>query len=249
MIYNLRKIQGLIIATFILLMSTPIANAQTNNGLLLWWKLDNNAGASATDSSGNGYTGTITNAPTWVTGRYGYALKFVAASDQYVVSPTLGTPPNSITLAAWIYSGAAGGVVFAELGQATINSGWHDSQIEVEASGTVKTCIWTGAESCVSATTNLGFNQWHYVALTYNVTTHLLSGYYDGKLGASATLTKSYNTPTFYAIGPIDSTNGGNGVYFTGIIDEVRIYNRALSPGEIYEVFENGAPDYMGSEF
>jgi len=226
------------------------AHAQTNNGLLLWWKFDEGSGVTAHDGSTNNNSGTLTNAPTWVTGRYGDALKFVAASSQYVVSPSLGADPASITLAAWIYSGTAGGVVFSELGQVAINSGWHDSQIEVEANGTVETCVWIGSLSCVKATTNLGFNQWHHVALTYSSTTRRLIGYYDGQLGASsASITKSAANPGFfYAIGPIDATNDGNGAYFSGMIDDVRIYSRALTPGEIYELFENGAPNQMGSE-
>jgi hypothetical protein len=251
MIYNLKKIWYPGITVLILFLWVPLAHAQTNNGLLVWWQFDAGSGASAADSGSNGYTGTITNAPTWVTGRYGDALRFTAASSQYVISPSLGTDPANITLAVWIYSGAAGGVVLDELGQGTVNSGWHDSQIEVEASGTVKTCVWIGSLSCVNATTSLGFNQWHHIALTYNSATKILTGYYDGKVGAtSGVITKSAANPGFfYAVGCIDSTNGGNGAYFTGIIDEVRIYSRVLSSSEIYEIFENGAPDYVGNMF
>ena len=249
MIYKLRKIKRLKIAIIILLISTPIAHAQTNNGLLVWWRFDEGSGASAKDSSINNYTATITNAPSWVTGKYGKALNYVAASSQYVLSPSLGADPVNLTLAVWINSGSAGGVVLDELGQNPINSGWHDSQIEVETNGTVKTCVWIGSLSCVNATTNLVLRTMASHRFHVQSTTQKLTSYYDGKLGAvSANIVKSTANPGFYySVGSIDSTNAGNGAYFTGIIDEVRIYSRVLTPTEIYELFENGAPDYMGN--
>jgi len=238
-------------AVIILLLALTISSfAQTNNGLLAWYKFDASSGTSAVDNSGNNNTGTSSGAPGWVTGKYGNALNFVAASSQYVASPNLGNP-QSVSIAAWVKSGAAGGVVFDENGTATPNGAWHETQIEIEASGIVWACVWIGSISCVKATNSIGFNQWHYLAMTYNVANHTLSGYYDGKLGASSVVTKQYVSTgnLFYLLGTTDTTNNGNGNYFTGIIDEARIYNRALTATEIYELFEGGGQTHTSTYF
>lgn len=215
--------------------------ADLTSGLLVWWRFNEGTGTSTTaDSSGNSNSGSLFNSPTWVTGKIGNALNF-NGSSQYVYSSSLGSPPQSITLAAWINSGAAGGVVFTEQGQVTLNGGWHDVQIEVETNGTVKACIWTGGLSCVNATASLGFNQWHQVVMTYDVGTTTLTGYYDGVAGGSnSALTKQYPGVLYYAIGAVDGTSPGNGVYFSGSIDDVRIYNRALSATEVAQLYRVG---------
>lgn len=222
------------------LIAAGVCFADTRRGLIAYWRLDEGAGAVAYDCSGNGYHGTIYNSPTSVAGKLNKALNFNGSSN-YILTPSLGSPPQSVSLAAWIYAGAAGGVVFSEIGQAAINSGWHDSQVEVETDGTVKVCIWTGGLSCVNATASLGFNQWHHVALIYDAVSGTLTGYYDGVAGGSSSLAKLYPGTLYYAIGAIDSTSPGNGVYFNGYIDDVRIYNRALPAADVVQLYTIGA--------
>lgn len=215
-----------------------LTTTQPLSGLIAWWKFDTGSGSSATDSSGNSNTGTIVNSPSWVAGQIGsYALNFTAASSQYVRSSS-SAAPQSTTVSAWIKPGTAGGVVYSELGQAIVNSGWHDSQIEVETNNIVKTCVWIGSLACVNATSSLTYNQWHHVAFTYDVTTHTLSSYYDGKNGPTSVVTKQYPGTLYFGIGSADSTNAGNGNYFSGTIDDLRVYNRALSASEINQLYE-----------
>lgn len=231
----MRSSLAVFIFVFYLFLATD-SRADIASSLLVWWKFDDGSGASAADSSGNGNTGTVANSPAWASGKILGALSF-SGTNQYVLTPNLGTPPQSVSLSAWINSQPAGGVVLSELGQATVNSGWHDSQIEVETNGTVKACVWSGALTCVSATASLTFNQWHQVVMTYNVGTHTLSGYMDGVFGASTVITKLYNTPLYYAAGPPDTTNAGNGAAFSGTIDDVRIFSRALSAADVSEMY------------
>src|SRR3989338_1965645 len=83
----LSSLQGLIHQLSILLGSP--AQAQTS-GLVGYWTFDEGAGTTANDSSGNNNTGTLTNGPTWTTGKIGQALNF-DGSDDYVKIPGTAT--------------------------------------------------------------------------------------------------------------------------------------------------------------
>src|SRR3989338_5343069 len=74
----LSSLQGLIHELSILLGSP--AQAQTS-GLVGYWTFDEGAGTTANDSSGNNNTGTLTNGPTWTTGKIGQALNFDGVND------------------------------------------------------------------------------------------------------------------------------------------------------------------------
>jgi len=203
-------------------------------GQVAWWKFDETSGSAAADSSGSSNTGNLINGPIWTAGHINNGLQFDGIND-YVRSPALGSPPTSVTLSAWIKPASQGGVVFSELGQSTINSGWHDSQIEVETSGLVKACVWTGSLTCVNVG-NLIFNTWNHVAMVYDSSTSRLYGYLNNA-GTNAGAVKQYPGTLYYAIGATDGTNGGNGQYFLGQIDDAHIYNRALTPAEITQLF------------
>src|SRR3990167_283101 len=86
-----------------------IAAAPTS-GLVGYWNFDEGSGATVADSSGNGNTGTLTNGPTWTTGKIGQALSFDGSND-YVDAGT-GSSLNlasSLTVSAWIKPDTFGG--------------------------------------------------------------------------------------------------------------------------------------------
>lgn len=73
------------------------------SGLVGYWNLDEGTGTTAYDNSGNSNTGTLSGSPSWVQGKYGDALNFNAASNQYVSLaslPTSGT--GSFSIFSWI---------------------------------------------------------------------------------------------------------------------------------------------------
>jgi hypothetical protein len=88
------------------------------------------------------------------------------------------------------------------------------------------TCI-----TCVNAATGITYGKWYHVVMSYNASNTTLAGYVNGVQGAITTATKQYPGQLIeYSIGQSDSTNGGNGSYFSGTIDDVRIYNRRSPP-------------------
>lgn len=210
---------------------------------LVWWTFDDGAGSTVTDSSGSGNNGAWYGTGShWVTtAKVGsYAGQFDGTND-FVLSPSLGAPPQSITLAAWIKPNAAGGVVFSELGQSAISVGWHGSQMEVEGDNTAKVCVWAGGEICVVAGL-LTYGQWSHLVMVYDASSQKLTGYLNGTAGNSISAVKQYPPTLYYAVGATDSANGGNGSYFSGLIDDVHVYNAALSAEDVMNLYIGTAP-------
>jgi hypothetical protein len=202
--------------------------------------LDENSGTTAKDTSGFGNHATISG-PTWAMGKLGAALSFDGVDD-YVLTPNVRSlfSDESVTISVWFYPTAAG-VVVAELGQSTINTGWHDSQIEVLSTGEVRARVWN--LSSVSLGT-ASFNAWNHAVLRYDKAGLRLDGFLNGKRSASL-VSGDRSAPwesgygLYYALGTTDSTNLGDGTYFNGLIDEFRVYNRPLTDAEVLLLYYN----------
>jgi len=198
-------------------------------GLVGYWRFDEGKGDAAKDSSKNRNDGTITGAK-WAKGVMGSALQFNGATDYVSIgSPGSGIIGKVVSVEAWIQS--TGNNVNANLVFAGPES--HDFGIWIQG-GRFFAGIWNSADtqySAISASSPTQ-GQWYHVAMTCDFNADkIVRCYINGKLdctcAATGTAIKSGHTT-------IDI--GGrtpNASYFHGIIDEVRIYNRALSEEEI----------------
>jgi len=146
----------------------------------------------------------------------------------------MGIVGNAITVTAWIktdsldtYDGVAG------LGYAWRLCGDSDGKIRFQCSDTVP------AQSMAVGSTDVNDGQWHHVAGTYDGTKYTL--YVDGVLDASTDATGNINTGGSYfsTIGAHykKSDDRDPRRFFDGLIDDVRIYDRVLSSGEIFLIF------------
>src|SRR3989338_7480911 len=95
------------------------------DGLVAYYKLDGDAKDSAGNNNGN-----IFGNPTTVSGVFGSALNL--DGNDYVIGPDMTSlfSDETVTIGVWFKANSAG-VIIDELGQPSINSGWHDSQIEI----------------------------------------------------------------------------------------------------------------------
>jgi len=211
------------------------------NGLVGWWPFDEGAGASTTDASGNGNTGTI-NGATWTSGKLGQALQFDGVSDnvQIAYAPSINNL-NSVTYSAWVYPRSAGGsstgnvMTKRQIQQIYISGGkWRYFE----------TC--NGPNLTRTSATSVTYNQWQHIVVTLNGTLKAsdLHIYRDGILddgvdgGDGGTHQDNFGYPQ--TIGAYWS----NGQYpFDGLIDDVRIYNRVLSDAEIESLFRTKPND------
>lgn len=152
------------------------------------------------------------------------------------------TATASFTISATINptQGGGGGVVIDEVDSPYGNQSWYDSQIEVEADGTVLASTWGHNGGYVGAL-NLGkanFGADNTVSFDYNDATGLFSANLNGTLssmnyGAGARYTPvAYGSSQFYGFGNGDITNLGNGQSFVGTIADVTIGSGAAAVPE-----------------
>ena len=163
-----------------------------------------------------------------------YCLKFDGEDDYAMLpDPMNGFPRGSITLEAWV---KGYGVVFDEQGSGAPSSTRHDAHVEVLSDGTVMMGVWGyGGDYAVKLDCGkIDTGRWNHLVMVYDDTAGELRGYVNGELKNSATgVSRNAGDATTYVIGHGDSTNLGEGKFFCGFIDEVRIYNRALSHEEV----------------
>jgi hypothetical protein len=230
------------------------ARADITTGLVGWWKFDEGSGTTAADSSGNGNTGTLTNGPTWSTGKIGQALSFDSADD-YVNAGTLGSfgsqRNNGFALSFWVKrnSAAASWLIgreenydFLNALSIEINAGaWGNS---VPGSVSFGLCSNEATLKCLQGSLNsnlIPLNTWTHLGVVIIPSTNTIQFYINGVL--KTTTYDIQDTPAVFGnflggvpIGAISNSSSAFGFY-NGLVDEVRIYNRALSAAEVLELY------------
>jgi len=233
--------KGLGSRTFIA-VSVPIIS----NGLILSLDAGNAAsypgsGTTWTDLSGNGNTGTLVNGVGYSASNGG-ALTFDGTNDYVLANNTsLNSKFSSTSVShfSWVYLTGAG-VLVSELGQTTPNSGWHDSNIEINSSGAFSFSTWHDSLTNKVVSSNQSFNIWYYVGFTYGGTT--LTAYINGSSIGTTTFSRQapYNNgnQTHYALFSTDATNMGTGGNGVGRCAAFSVYNRALTAAEVSQNFQ-----------
>lgn len=195
------------------------------------WMMDN----SAADSSGFGNALVLNGGAAFTSdsGQGTHALDLDGANDHAFTGGDMRPlfDDSSVTIALW-FKADDPGVILTELaGPAVNHGGWHDSQIEVLSDGTLKVRVWQLPAVTVGT---VDFGIWHHVTLRYNEATQTLNGFLDGvAAGGSSTGTRSWPGTLTYGIGCAESTNMGDGTYFGGQVDDLRIYKVPLEDDEI----------------
>ena len=208
-------------------------SSSTINGLVAAYSFDNNGGTPL-DYSGNGYYGSALNAVTVPQGRFGSAMSFNGTNAWVSVgSKALLALSTGMTLEAWVYPTAAMSgldtvVMKEQLATATTPGTATYLLAANNSANQPMSAVWNGSEATVNGNTQIPPNQWTHLASTYDGQYQSL--YVNGVL-----------VETLPQTGPIATSTGslrigGNSIwggYFQGYIDEVRIYNRALSNAQI----------------
>jgi len=204
----------------------PVSGTSPTNGLVAAYSFDEGAGTAVADSSGSHNTGTI-NGATWVTtGRFGKALAFNGSNSVVTINDSASLDLSTgMTLEAWVYPTALGN--WDEI----IYKG--DDRYFIEAAtpltaGPSAGLSDTGTYPMLSAVNPLAIGTWTHVAATYDGAT--LRIFINGILAASRAQTGLIGASTLPLTVGADTVHGS---YYNGVIDEVRIYNRALAASEI----------------
>jgi PKD repeat protein len=200
-----------------------------SSGLVASYSFEETSGSQVVDASGNANNGTISGATRIAAGRFGRALKFNGKSDWVTVDHSASLNlTKGMTLEAWVYPTASTSTPATILIKEASRTASY--RIYTNQSGGKPTSIINigGGMKTLSGGSTLPLNTWSHVAATYDGSTQKL--YVNGALVGSRSQSGSIDTST----GKLRI--GGNsiwGYFFAGYIDEVRIYNRALSAAEI----------------
>ena len=219
-----------------------------------WWKFDEGSGTIANDSSGQENNGTLLGDPTWVPGVFNDALFFDGLDQSVQVndSSSLDLATDGVTISAWFQTWVTGAVAPIVSKGFSDSNGYHGIFMGLDANGhlEVKVGDATSGQLLDFSTQNVfADNQWHQVVVVIDQTGFNASISVDGKQqllqlnsGSSGTLVNSNSTVNFTASGGFNTTvsqplylggDPGNNPYFVGILDDIRIYNYALSSAQV----------------
>ncbi len=208
--------------------------ATTKTGLVAYYSLNEGSGTVAHDQSGSANIGTIQNGPSWVSGKQGAALSFDGTDDRVDI-PNLATQvTGSFTISFWAK------VLSDQPNERQFFSAFVSSanEIGVSVSDANKFRFYTGGPSSSNnifdSTGDVSLNRWYHITMVYDDTTKVKSRYIDGVFEASVSTVNSIPWPSVPAyISHITSQSR----QINAIIDDFRIYNRALSAAEITSLY------------
>lgn len=218
----------------------PLMAGANPSGMVSYWRFDDGSGTAASDSI-NGHHGTVHGA-TWIPGQVNGALRFDGVDD-YISIGDIGLGSSEFSIALWFKTenwGASGRNAGALITNdycywCSPSKGWHfwiytdQFWFSVNHNASV-----TGAEYPDYKDT------WTYVVLTKDIAGQT-NIYVDGLEVSSYIEQTPWVTPYFPSGEHIEiGRRSDEGWHFKGILDEVAIYNRDLTPEEILQHYQQG---------
>ncbi len=218
--------------------ASPLTPGIRDKGLVGYWKFDEGSGSTASDSSGSGNVGTFGSGVTWIDGKVNKALAFNGSGG--VVAPDASTLrlPNDFTIIAWFNLAAPPGAADSRPIVGKLGTGFPLNYVLSVAYDPIRIypSVYSSGGQAYSFTSNatINLNTWYFVALTRTTTD-------SGKLYLNGLLDKTGTFPSGTLAVNNDllriGESGGFVRYWNGLIDDVRIYNRALSAAEIAAIY------------
>jgi GH43 family beta-xylosidase len=199
---------------------------------ITWYRFDESSGTIAADASGNAKTATLNGGATWVAGQSGNAVS-LSGSSQYVSAPAgLVSNLNDFTIATWVRLNASGTWTrIFDFGSSTSVNMF----LTPTTGANLRYAITTGgngAEQQINASSPLSAGAWHHLAVTLSGTTGSL--YLDGvQVGQNTSMTLRPSSLGNTGNNWIGRSQYAGDSYLNALVDDFRIYNRALSPAEV----------------
>jgi len=208
----------------------PDALKAANENLVAYWSLDDGAGAIAKDNSGGGFNATLYNSPTWINGKSGKALTF-NGTTQYGNAGDVDITTNALTFSVWAKTS------YPATSQEILRK--QSSYIFRIGVGVLVFYVHDGTDwRSISETASIFDDEWHHLVAVWDGTTAWL--YVDGVMIKEQALayTMALNNNNLYI-----GSSVGSASFFNGSLDEIRIYDKALTEAEIKYLYQNpGGP-------
>ena len=208
---------------------SSVTGGGSSTALVAAYNFEEASGTTVADASGKGNHGTTSGASRITSGQFGRALSFDGVNDWVTINDAASLDlTNGMTLEAWVYPTVNMTQWATVILKEQPGGGLYELYANGDQSQPLTSVTVAGQYQVLSGGPWLFANQWTHLAATYSGTTERL--YVNGTQVAQRPQT-----------GPIEVSSsplrlGGNSVwgeFFKGRIDEVRIYNRALSATEI----------------
>ncbi|MDQ8179584.1 LamG-like jellyroll fold domain-containing protein [Pelagicoccus sp. SDUM812005] len=222
--------------TGVRVVELTVSDTVGKQGLLAHWTLDEGSGASVSDASGNGHEGTVSGAA-WVAGLDGNALEFDGAAATVSLPATaFSNVSDEVSVAMWakgdLTNPQANSVLYAQSASGSrllnIHLPWSNSRVYWDAGDQ------SGYDRIDKVATPSEYEgEWHHWVFAKNANTGEMSIYLDGSLWHSGS---GHTTP----IGAIDSVTLGSNHSansYDGIIDDVQLYDVALTAAEVEDLY------------
>jgi len=202
-------------------------------GLAGYWKFNEGAGSSAADSSGNGNTGTLHNVA-WGTSSTGPFISMNANSSYVSVKESASLAlSNQMSVSFWVYATSTSSVdprVVSKLYSWNVKLNTTNRYPQLSAAGKYAMLNYS-----------LPLNAWHHIVFTFS--NGVVKGYVDG-----APVTLQSNTFTGKETLPLQTygtnigADAGGANSYSGRIDDLRIYKRALSSADAAALYSSFHP-------
>lgn len=222
-----------------------------DSGLVGWWPMDGVNGTSVPDASGGGYTGTTHGSPTLEQGKFGAGMLFNGNSqyaDLGAVTPSL---PATFSLWMQIPATSSAQRLLTHSGSSVYN-GFQLVETTSGSSNVFSILLGDGV-GCSSAhrqnfniSGTYAANTWHHVVVVVNSISSV-SAYIDGTSktvtndGTGTGASYGYFAGAHLDAGGTPDFGCGNASYGAGVVDDVRVYNRALSSTEVTSLYNQTA--------
>ena len=215
-----------------------LAGVQTGH-IVGVWLFDEEDDGIATDASGNGHDGEIIGPTQIDEGKFGSALEFHGGEDMVMVEHSDDLSLQTFTIMLWIKTPTAAQALIHK----QPSSAMRNYILNIFSSNLPRASFSSeGVRTDCDGTTTVNDDQWHHIAATYDQKS--LKVYVDGKLeGDVPSPDKKVETneePLLFGHA------GGTGDYrYAGLMDEVAVYNIALSEDEIRTCIEKGLKETL----
>jgi len=230
---NITPVDHTISATFI------------STDFVAYWKFDETSGTSAYDWSGNSKTGTLVGSPTWGAGLIGGAVNIPGGTSYVNVPTTVVSGLTDFTVSTWVK------LTSVSTNMRTFDFGTSTNYMELtpkhsDTGGVLQFVIKTSSTTnTLSGTSALPTGIWQHVAVTRsqstNTDTLYLNGVQVGQITGATLSPSSLGTLTKTCIGDSQTTSHP---HLNGLVDDFRIYNRALSGADLNTLYRADAPRF-----
>ncbi len=210
-----------------IVVSTEIVQANLNDGLVAYYPFNGNAN----DESGDGNNGEEYGGIAYEDGVIGKALLLDGSMDEYILAPNSESLSitNSISICSWVRS-----TVFDFSINPIVTMGYANEDYTLWLRPDGLSLLLNSQQFWQSYTSeSIDLNTWYFVVATYDL--QKVKYYINGEFKAEYDFNRLISTSgeSLY----IGSSYPGGNEYFKGYIDELSIYNRALSKPEILELY------------